>query len=474
MAGLKKKLTLETKIRDAALSLARVNAPYKNVSKQTDEQVDLANSKVESVQKDIWQLSEQVNEIHRRLMEHRASVLSHSLKRLEKPPHSTQSPPVNSTSPPSVLSSPTDSKALPVHTKFEHFFAGHSDAVIPEPCKKPPSHEDLAALEEKLNAVTRELTEANRQQADLARDLSLLKLEKEQLQATLEMELQIAEEHVRSLGNELAQYKGEVEELREQRGDLELLRTELEERKRQAESLQQRLEAADQRNGETSEANKQVLLKEQEITKLKMEMEAALQAKDLELTKVNTRFELETARLASELAPAEEASATLWAVVQEHEVPLPSDSDPTIPVLAESISFFIEDTLNSVQELRQSVREQRQLSNALKESRAEVETMRKEVQYLENQSRVCRFASISLVNLLKRYYRNNPIGLPSSSPNKLRPPTRRLNTKAMQRRLLLLSPPYGPFSLPPKLVQRNSDRVVSGQLPRRSHRQGAR
>jgi len=389
LAGLKKKLTLETKIRDAALSLAKVNAPYKNVSKQTTEQVDAANSKVESVQKDVWKLSDQVNDAHRRLMEHRASVLSYSLKRLEKSHHSAQSPMLNGSSFPSGTGSPIDPRSLPVHTKFEHFFAGHSDTVVPQPPKKPPSDKDLTALREKLSAVTRELTQANKHQADLARDLSLLKLEKEQLQTTFEMELQTAEEQTRSFGIELARYKGEAEELQRQKEALESTRAELEERKGQVEILQQQLEAADQRNGEASEASKQVLLKEQELAKFKAEMDAALRAKDLELTKVNTRFELEKATWANDLAPTEEASATLWAVVQEHDIPLPSDSDTTIPVLAESISFFVENALDTVRELRDSVREQRELSNTLRESRAEAEGLRKEVQYLENQSRVC-------------------------------------------------------------------------------------
>lgn len=389
MAGLKKKLALETKIRDAALSLAKVNAPYKGVSKQTTEQVDSANFKVENVQRDVWKLSEQVNETHRRLMEHRASVLSYSLKRLEKSHHSAQSPVVNGTSLPSVMTSFTDPKVLPAHAKFEHFFAGHSDSVVPEPPKKPPSHIDLAALEERLRSVTRELTEANKQRADLARDLSLLKMEKEQLQTTLELELQTVEEQARSLEGELARSRGEVEELRGEKVALESLVIELEEKKGQIETLQQRLEDANQRNGEVSEANNQVLLKGQELTALKAEMDTVLRAKDSELTKVNTRFELEKTKWASERALAEEASATLWAVIQEHDIPLPSDSDATFPVLAESISFFIENTLNNVRELRDSVREQRELSNTLRESRAEADALRKEVQYLENQSRVC-------------------------------------------------------------------------------------
>jgi chromosome segregation ATPase len=199
---------------------------------------------------------------------------------------------------PSGINSPIHPDPSSVHTKFEHFFAGHSDAVVPQPPKKPPSDEDLAALEGKLNAVTLELAQANKQQAGLARDLSLLKLEKEQLQTTLEMELQTAEEQARSLESELAQYKGEVEELWRQQEALESTRAELEERKGQVESLQQQLEAADQRNGEAAEANEQVLLKEQELAKLKAEMDVALRAKDLELIKVNSRFELEKAKWA--------------------------------------------------------------------------------------------------------------------------------------------------------------------------------
>ena len=444
------------------------------MSKQTAEQVDSANSKVESVQKDVWKLSEQVNEIHRRLMEHRASVLSYSLKRLEKSHHSTQSPMANGSSHPSGMSSPTDPRSLPLHTKFEHFFAGHSDAVVPQPAKKPPSDKDLSALEEKLDAVTRELTQANKQQADLARDLSLLRLEKEQLQTTLEMELHTAEERARSFGNELTQYMGEVEELRRQKAALESTRVELEERQGQVEILQQQLEAANQRDGEASEANKQVLLKEQELTKLKAEMDATLRAKDLELTKVNTRFELEKAGWASALAPTEEASATLWAVVQEHDIPLPSDSDATIPVLAESISFFIENTLDTVRDLRDSVREQRELSNKFRESRAEAETLRKEVQYLENQSRVCCFTPTNQVNILNGYHRSNLIGSSSWSVNRPRWPRQQLNTKATRRCLLLPSHLYGLFSLLPKLGQQNSDRVVSGQPLRHRHQQAAR
>ena len=43
-----KKLTLETKIRDAALSLCKVNASHKKASQQSTDQLNTANARVDS------------------------------------------------------------------------------------------------------------------------------------------------------------------------------------------------------------------------------------------------------------------------------------------------------------------------------------------------------------------------------------------------------------------------------------------
>ena len=80
---MEKKLKLEIKIRDAASSLAKVNAANRSVSKQSSEQLDISNRKVENTQKELWKLSERLNEINKKLLEHRAGVLSFSLKSLE-------------------------------------------------------------------------------------------------------------------------------------------------------------------------------------------------------------------------------------------------------------------------------------------------------------------------------------------------------------------------------------------------------
>ena len=74
LVALTKKLTLETKIRDAALSLSKANSSYKNVSKQTSEQLDNANRKVDLAQKELWRVSEKAAEINRKLLEHRAAT----------------------------------------------------------------------------------------------------------------------------------------------------------------------------------------------------------------------------------------------------------------------------------------------------------------------------------------------------------------------------------------------------------------
>ncbi|KAI5115009.1 hypothetical protein M0805_008266, partial [Coniferiporia weirii] len=83
LSAMTKKLKLETKIRDAAASLVKVNVAHRNISKQSAEQLESANRKVESVQKDLWRISERSNEIYRKLLEHRAGVLGFSLRTLE-------------------------------------------------------------------------------------------------------------------------------------------------------------------------------------------------------------------------------------------------------------------------------------------------------------------------------------------------------------------------------------------------------
>lgn len=257
LEAMTKKLNLETKIRDAAMSLSKVNASHKRVSKQTDEQLESANRRVESAQHELWRVSERSNEVLKKLLEHRAGVLGFSVRNLENkmvsPPQtngvngSGYSTPSRSTqmspTPSSVTSASTSSKA-----RFDgaHLFAGHADAVTPKISKGPLSTSDVAALEERLKTTKQAMNAATKQQAEMARELSHLRLEKEQIETTMGMELQSAEETIMSLEKELPRLEGlnaELEELKREKKAWE----------RERETLEGRLEVLEEKSADATQ-----------------------------------------------------------------------------------------------------------------------------------------------------------------------------------------------------------------------------
>lgn len=81
----RRKLALESKVRDAALSLSRLYNGKKGkrrsllggseVTQKTDEELVQSNQKVEQLVKELWRLNNRVVEIQRRLLQHSAGVL---------------------------------------------------------------------------------------------------------------------------------------------------------------------------------------------------------------------------------------------------------------------------------------------------------------------------------------------------------------------------------------------------------------
>ncbi len=217
LEALAKKLALETKIRDAAVSLSKVNTSNKKVSKQTDDQLESANRRVELVQKDLWRISERNSEVQKKLLEHRAGVLSYSVRSMEKKisPSNAYDSGYDSTS-----MSPTSSSSISaaVRPRFDgaHLFAGHADAVVPKRRKSP---QDFSSLEEKLKEATQALTSAGKKQAEMARDLQLLRLEKQKVETMMGMDLQNAQDTIVALEKEVpkseemdAEHKALIEE----------------------------------------------------------------------------------------------------------------------------------------------------------------------------------------------------------------------------------------------------------------------
>lgn len=256
-----KKLNLETKIRDAAVSLSKVNASHKRVSKQTDEQLEAANRRVDTAQRELWRVSERANEVHKKLLEHRAGVLGFSVRNFEKKMATTTVSHMNGdtvdgsgfNSPNRSLQlSPSPSGVLNAlaspRPRFDgaHLFAGHADAMVPQTPKGPSSNFDVAALEVQLKAATDALKVMTKKEADVSRELSHLRLEKEQVETTMGMELQNAEETIISLEKELPLLD-----------DLSLQLTELQrERKaweREREVLEGRLEVLEEKSGDATQ-----------------------------------------------------------------------------------------------------------------------------------------------------------------------------------------------------------------------------
>ncbi|KAG1830321.1 Up-regulated during septation-domain-containing protein [Suillus variegatus] len=266
LAAAQRKLKLETKIRDAALSLSKVNIAHKKVSKATDDQLDAAERRVNAAQTELWRVSERANEVERKLLEHRTGVLGFSVAKMER--KMTPSGDASGLNTPNRSSafSPVTTTSPPPKARFDgaHLFAGHADAQIP---KAPPS--------------------VNDKQAEMARELSHLRLEKEQIETTMGMELQTAEETVAALEQEfprLEELNAKCQGLLEERAQWEKDKTELAAREKEVERLERRLEVLEEQSGEATEM-------ERALSDMQEKCDAELQKKDEEIAALKTEWE---------------------------------------------------------------------------------------------------------------------------------------------------------------------------------------
>src|SRR5262249_17165047 len=95
--------------------------------------------------------------------------------------------------------------------RFEgaHFFAGHSDTIVPKKKLSPEAAAlEIATLETKLKTVTEALSAASKQQAELTRELSLVRLEKQEIETIAALDLQTAEETILALEKDLPRLEG--------------------------------------------------------------------------------------------------------------------------------------------------------------------------------------------------------------------------------------------------------------------------
>ncbi|KAI0832767.1 Up-regulated during septation-domain-containing protein [Trametes gibbosa] len=364
LVALNKKLTLETKIRDAALSLAKANASYKNVSKQTSEQLDNSSRKVEVAQKEFWRVSERASEINRRLLEHRAGVLSYSLRSMEKkmaPPDAAtngngdvsasgyNTPNRNSQMSP-TQSSVNSATSATSRSRFDgaHFFAGHSDAIVPISQRAGPSSAEVTALQDQLKAAQAALEAANAQQQQLTKELSSSRTDREQIETSMGIELRQAEDVIAALERQLGDMKGLGDRLATFEAEKQSWtreRKELEDKRREVDTLERRLEVLEEQSGEMSEAQS-LLAREREDNQRRLE------EKEREIMDLRARMDAERAAWLAEKATLQAGGASkaelekgadsLQELMQNHGILL-SSRDTSIRGLAASIGRHLGD-----------------------------------------------------------------------------------------------------------------------------------
>ncbi|QRV72680.1 Up-regulated during septation protein [Ceratobasidium sp. AG-Ba] len=238
-----KKLALETKMRDAARSLATLNAQNKSMAKQTQEQLDIASSRFETALADHTRVRDRAVEVQRKLLEHRAGVLSAALRRVED-----EQSDGHLSVPSSRMMSPTTATSVTsvsTVSKFDgaHFFAGHADAALPANLRSPLSAADVQALQERVRTAESSANVAAKKAAELGRDLGLLQLEKAEAETTAALEIQQAEEQIAQLRRELTKAeRGQAQGGEAWARERAELQEDISQRDKQIEDLQSRIE----------------------------------------------------------------------------------------------------------------------------------------------------------------------------------------------------------------------------------------
>ncbi|KAF9037819.1 hypothetical protein BDZ89DRAFT_431752 [Hymenopellis radicata] len=400
LGAMQKKLALETKIRDAALSLARVNANNKKMSKQTEEQLAAASRRVEVAQKEWWRVSERSSEVNKRLLEHRAGVLSFSVRSMEKKANTQDNGSTHhnrdsgyETPNRSMSLSPVLSSTSSAPFDGAHLFAGHADTVVP--VAQRSSDSAIRELEDKLKTATEALAAASRKQAEMTRDLSLVKLEKQEVETMMDFELQSAQDTIAALEAEIPkmeQLENEFDQLLDEKRVWEQERAA---RDGQIAQLQLKLQTMETTSVQTQASDA-------EIRRIQLDLEQerlAWQKERAQLEEENMddlrRLQEETDRIKDEDDAAlqklsdelEDNVAMVQSLIQKHDIPMYS-RETTPKALLSSLSLHLESLgskaeLESVKkELEEEVTKREALLREVEEARREREDARKESRML--------------------------------------------------------------------------------------------
>lgn len=435
VGALQRKLATEIKIRDAAQTLARLNASNSSpsrVSRQSGIALETAERKVAAAQTELWRLQERVANIDRRLLEHRAGVLSAVLVKAEL----AQAKELNNSIPDTDISfrSPLSSaSSLAVTTpKFDgaHFFAGHEDAIVP---KKHPrdgvdlvqdsggggsaSQQELEELEAKLVAAET-LAQEWEAQLEEARITATSELENARAVAAKELadartegasEVALVRERVGELEGRVAHLQRELESSIRGENDAafleERIRTldrELEDTRSKADQARRKMESA--WNVEKSAWASERALFEQEQAKLTATATAAAGLKE-KLEKERAMWEQEREELVEQAKDQiADAADGLRALIQRFDIPLFSRG-PGISVLVDALGRYLEQHNAQVHEQLLVVELDKRSAMA-----QELEAAKDEIQALQAHSSsgvsALHFLLLSRIRYIMDYYRS--------------------------------------------------------------------
>lgn len=383
----------------------------------------MAVRKAAKAQKELWRVSERTSEVYRKLLEHRAGVLGYSVHKMEK----EVLPSLNGVSEPdasraitpnrnSTISSVTSAPSTPSKFDGAHLFSGHTGAQIP---KAPISAFDIATLEANLRTATESLNAANKKNAHLARELSHLRLEKEQMETMMSMELQNAEEMVAALEQELPRFEeiqARCDEMTKERAQWEEDSQKLAAREREVERLERRLEVLEEKSGEATEMER-MLTSIQEKADVDMQRKGeAFSALQVEYEEARVNWQAEKAVMEDELdrlrgggeaqVELDGAFETLHALMQLHDVDHTS-RDASLQGLLGSVGAHLE-SLSAILKEHCDSRDQLEshLQAELEASRRERDDAKREAISLGVRVKVTPADSLAFSSALKFIFRN--------------------------------------------------------------------
>ncbi|KAG8882651.1 hypothetical protein FRB97_007997 [Tulasnella sp. 331] len=410
-----RKVSVETRIRDAALALHNLdNHATAYTNHEAMEQLQAANLKLELAQQELIRLSDRANVLNQRLLEHRAGILSFSMRNLEKRAAAMASGRGRSGSTDdtesegsstelggemSPASTAATSLSMAPPRKFDgaHLFAGHADAVIPSSISSPrATGTSTREMEHRLKQAQEAVEQGKKQIMELEREVDMLGGEKAEIETGMGRELEAARDTIGRLEKEMKEFANlsiQVAQFQDQRREWEREKEDMEDRLR---SAQDAVPVQQARSAEAEDAliqlRAEVLSKDSENRRLLEERKAWEKEKE-SLRKSLSDYQ---AGATEELIVAREA---LRSMCRHNKIAGMPQNDAKLITFVQALEGHLA-TFDQAKD--QMIGNREGLLNQLEEARKEREDARREARTLETRLKESEFDRSSLPSMSRR------------------------------------------------------------------------